>query len=127
MADLNCTGGVYHWALQNGRIIIYPDVPDDANIIVYGPRLPGEYELTDIGMEIAEGVGIGSTQVGGLDRRLMKLVRYRVLARMAEDNGKYDLADRFESKCMRLERELTIYYEDPENRDFTGNMKVSDG
>jgi hypothetical protein len=115
------------WAMYDGQLILYPKVLGSSDLELVGYLKPPDYADSDLNKSMVKEVTDSDTEVQGLSHAQLKLVRYRVMSRIAEDVGNYDLADRLESKAVRIRHEMQETHSDGNFTDTTGRVSVDDG
>lgn len=113
-----------HWAMFNEQLIIFPRVDSGTSVEITGALTPPKYTDDDLYMEMVQ-VPSEDDEIQGLSDTQLKLVRYRVLARLMEDAMNYQGAQYMDQKAAVIEHKMHETYEDPGYTNSTGIMRGS--
>ena len=113
-----------NWAMFNDQLIIYPKVSSGTSVEITGTLTPPKYTDSELYMKMVQ-VPSDTDEVQGLSDTQLKLVRYRVLARLMEDAKDYQGAQYMDQKAAVLEHKMHEIYEDPSYTNSIGIMKGS--
>lgn len=123
--EITKTCGRNQWCTYNSQLILYPKVNAGTAIEIIGILSPPKYVNADQIKEMVKVPTDGTTEVQGLSDAQLKLVRYRVMRRLLEDERNIDMATYFATRVKEIERELNQQHEDPEFTDSVGRIDVN--
>jgi hypothetical protein len=112
-----------NWAMFNGRLIIYPKVSSGTSFEITGTLTPPYYDDSDLYKKMMV-VPSDDDEVQGLSNEQLKLVRYRVIARLMEDAKDYQGAQYMDNKAALLEHQMHKSFEDS---GYTGSVGIMKG
>lgn len=115
------------WAMFNNQLIIYPKPDTGANVEITGYLAPPSYTDGDLFKKMVQVPDTDdANQIQGLSDEQLKLVRYRVAARLYEDALMFDKAQYMDNKATVIEHKMHATHNDSQR--FTsvmGQMKGS--
>jgi hypothetical protein len=113
------------WAMFNQQLIIVPKAAIGSNVEITGALTPPKYTDSDLFKDMVR-VPTATTEVQGLSDTQLKLVRYRVIARLYEDKADPNLlqkASYFDNKARQLEHMMKATHEDGAYTDSNSLMR----
>lgn len=110
----------------NNQLIIYPKAMAGSSVEITGTLTPPSYTDADLFKDMVKVPSDDSAEVQGLSDLQMKLVRYRVLARLMEDKQQYEGAAYMDNKARYLEHKMRESHEDGAFVNSIGQTKAAD-
>lgn len=115
------------WSMFNNQLIIYPKVNAGTSVEITGTLTPPSYTDADLFKEMVKVPDpLEVDEIQGLSDLQLKLVRYRVLARLMEDKLNYQGASYMDNKARFLEHKMRESHADDNFTGSVGLMKDSD-
>lgn len=111
------------WSMFNGQLIIYPKTNAGTSVEITGTLTPPAYTDADLFKEMVKIPADADTEVQSLSDLQLKLVRYRVAARLFEDKGDLERASYMDGKSRVIEHKMRESHEDEEFLSSVGVMR----
>lgn len=99
------------WSMFNDQLIIYPKTTAGTSVEITGILTPPAYTDADLYKDMVKVPG-DTDEVQALTELQLKLVRYRVLARLKEDKQDYEGAAYMDAKARMLEHKMRESHDD---------------
>lgn len=120
--------GVFHWAMMNGNLQIWPAPLTSSDIKAQGHMYTPDYALDELDHELTPSISAADDDnklVPGHIGIPLAVVRYRVAQRLMEERGDFDKAQYYLGVGNRREREAVRLWDD-QTTTSTGVVKGND-